>query len=79
MERDPRITVLIHSSESDWDWAEVRGHVVGVIGGEEARAQIDALTPRYVGTDDANPIGPGGRVILQVAPDKINTPKSLAR
>ena len=74
--------MLIHSSESDWDWAEVRGRVVGVIGGiggEEARAHIDALSRRYVGTDYANPIGPGGRIILQVAPDKINTPNLLER
>jgi PPOX class probable F420-dependent enzyme len=26
--RDPRITVLIHSADDPWDWAEVRGHVV---------------------------------------------------
>jgi protein-L-isoaspartate O-methyltransferase len=26
--RDPRITVLIHSSDDPWDWSEVRGRVV---------------------------------------------------
>jgi PPOX class probable F420-dependent enzyme len=72
--RDPRITVLIHSSDSPFDWAEVRGHVVGTVTGDEAREHIDELARKYTGHDYANPIGPQGRVILQVAADKVNTP-----
>ena len=34
--RDPRITVLIHSCDDPWDWAEVRGRVVETITGEPA-------------------------------------------
>ncbi len=77
--RDPRVTVLIHSSDNPWDWAEVRGHVVGTVVGDVARAHIDELSHRYVGTDYRNPIGPDGRVILRVAPDKVNTPAKLFR
>jgi len=77
--RDPRITVLIHSSDSPWDWAEVRGRVVGTVDGQPARDHIDELARRYVGTDYANPIGAQGRVILKVAPVKINTPQSMGR
>jgi PPOX class probable F420-dependent enzyme len=77
--RDPRVTVLIHSSDSPWDWAEVRGHVVGTVSGEVARAHIDELSNRYVGSAYRNPIGPKGRVILRIAPDKVNTPAKLAR
>jgi len=77
--RDPRVTVLIQSAESPWDWAEVRGHVVDTTGGDEARAHIDELSNRYVGTDDQNPIGPDGRVILRIAADKVNTPAKLFR
>ena len=77
--RDPRITVLIHSADNPWDWSEVRGHVVDTVGGDEARAHIDELSNRYVDQDYANPIGPDGRIILKVAPDKINTPKSMGR
>jgi len=77
--RDPRVTVLIHSAESPWDWSEIRGHVVGTVTGQEARDHIDALSRKYVGTDYRNPIGPQGRVILRIAPDKINTPRSLGR
>ncbi len=76
--RDPRITVLIHGDHA-WDWAEVRGHVVETVGGDEAREHIDELSRKYVGTDYRNPIGPQGRIILKIAADKITTPKSLGR
>ena len=77
--RDPRITVLIHSSENGYDWAEVRGHVVETVGGDEAREHIDELARKYTGQDYAAPIGPEGRVILKVVPDKVNTPRLLGR
>jgi PPOX class probable F420-dependent enzyme len=77
--RDPRITVLIHSADSPYDWSEVRGHVVGTITGDEARRHIDELAQKYTGNDYANTIGPGGRVILKVAPDKVNTPAMVSR
>jgi len=77
--RDPRITVLIHSSDNGYDWAEVRGHVVETVTGDEARNHIDELARKYTGQDYAAPIGPEGRVILKVVPDKVNTPRLLGR
>jgi PPOX class probable F420-dependent enzyme len=77
--RDPRITVLIHSDADPWDWSEVRGRVVETIDGSEAREHIDKLSRKYVGADYRNPIGPQGRVILKIAADKVNTPRSLGR
>jgi PPOX class probable F420-dependent enzyme len=77
--RDPRITVLIQSASDPWDWAEVRGVVQETVGGQEARDHIDALSQKYLGTDYRNPIGPDGRVILKVAPLKINTPRLMGR
>jgi PPOX class probable F420-dependent enzyme len=77
--RDPRITVLIHSDSDPWDWSEVRGHVVDVVDGTQAREHIDRLSRKYVGSDYRNPIGPQGRVILKIAADKVNTPRSLGR
>ncbi len=79
LRRDPRITVLIHSDTDPWDWSEVRGHVVETVDGSEAREHIDKLSRKYVGTDYRNPVGPQGRVILKIAPDKVNTPRSLGR
>jgi PPOX class probable F420-dependent enzyme len=77
--RDPRITVLIHSDEDPWDWAEVRGHVVETVAGEQARQHIDELSRKYVGSDYRNPIGPQGRIILKIVPDKVNTPATIRR
>ncbi len=77
--RDPRVTVVLHSSQDPWDWAEVRGEVVDTVGGQRARDHIDELSRKYVGRDYANPIGAEGRIILVIRPDKINTPKTLGR
>ena len=77
--RDPRVTVLIHSDEDPWDWAEVRGHVVETVTGEQARQHIDELSRKYVGSDYRNPIGPEGRIILKIAPDKVNMPATIRR
>ncbi len=74
--RDPRITVLIHGDDPQ-DWAEVRGHVVETITGDEARRHIDKVSRKYTGHDFTAPVGPHGRVILKVAADKINTPRLL--
>jgi PPOX class probable F420-dependent enzyme len=76
--RDPRVTVLIHRAEDPWDWAEVRGHVVEVVEGQEARDHIDALSRKYLGTEYRNPVGPQGRVILRIVPDKVVTPARMA-
>src|ERR1700691_1240792 len=72
--RDPRITVLIQSSDNPFDWAEIRGHVVGTVTGEEAREHIDELSRKYTGRDYSNPIGAQGRGILNAAPARGNPP-----
>lgn len=77
--RDPRVTVLIRAEDNAWDWAEVRGHVVRTVTGQEARDHIDELSQRYLGVDYQNPIGPEGRVILRIAADKVNTSASVRR
>jgi len=79
LRRDPRVTVLIHSGEDAYDWAEIRGHVVETIGGDRARAHIDELSRRYMDADYGRPIGPDGRIILVIEPDKVNTPHNMGR
>jgi PPOX class probable F420-dependent enzyme len=76
--RDPRITVLIHG-ENPYDWAEVRGRVTETVTGDEARRHSDELSRKYTGQDYAPPVGPQGRVILKITPDKVNTPRLLGR
>jgi PPOX class probable F420-dependent enzyme len=58
--RDPRITVLIHSADNPWDWAEIRGRVTETIKGEQARKHIDELSRKYVGTDYGGTDRPAG-------------------
>jgi PPOX class probable F420-dependent enzyme len=70
--RDPRVTILIRSDDF-YDWAEIRGHVIETVGGEAAREHIDELSQRYNGHEYTNPIGPEGRVILKITPDKVKT------
>ena len=77
--RDPRVTVLIHSAQDAWDWSEVRGHVIETIDGQKALEHINELAQRYVGGAYSRPIGPDGRVIYVIKPDKINTPRSTGR
>jgi PPOX class probable F420-dependent enzyme len=76
--RDPRVTVLIHSMDDPWDWAEVRGRVTEKVGGQPAREHIDELSRKYLGGDYTNPIGPQGRVILQIEPGRVVTPKTMS-
>jgi PPOX class probable F420-dependent enzyme len=77
--RDPRITVLIHSGDDPWDWSEVRGRVTATVTGDDALKHVHEVARKYTGGDYRRPIGPEGRVILKVTPDKINTPKALGR
>jgi hypothetical protein len=32
-----------------------------------------------MGADNSRPVGPDGRIILVIEPDKVNTPNSLGR
>lgn len=74
--RDPRVTVLIHSAEDPWDWSEIRGRVVDSIDGQRAKDHINELAHKYIGTDYPAEIGPQGRIIFVIRPDKVNTPLS---
>ncbi len=72
VERDPRVTVTVINADNPYQYVEARGHVVGTVGGDEARSDIDALAQKYMGVDSyPNPIQ-SERVILQVAVDKVH-------
>ncbi len=69
IERDPRVTVTIWVQDDPYTYGEVRGRVVEMIRGPEARAHIDALSQKYRSRD----FDPGNitseRVILKIAPE----------
>ena len=51
--------------------------MVETVGGDRRRAHIDELSRRYTGEDYRRPIGPDGRIILVIEPEKINTPRNV--
>ncbi len=70
--QDPRVAVLVFDASDMDEWVEVRGRVVEVIEGVEARHHIDTLAHKYLGVDDyTNPIR-SPRVILKIAPEREN-------
>lgn len=70
VDRDPRVTVLVWNKDNPYQYVEVRGRVVEVVHGDEARAHIDACSHRYTGGPyPADNIG-SPRAILKIAPDR---------
>jgi PPOX class probable F420-dependent enzyme len=67
--RDPRATVTIMDQANPYSFVEVRGRVVGTIGGQEARDHIDALSQRYFGRPYRNKVT-SERVILKIEPQR---------
>lgn len=69
VEADPRVTVTVFDANNPYCYVEARGRVVGTVGGDEARADIDQLSQKYTNGPYANPIQTE-RVVLQIAVDK---------
>jgi PPOX class probable F420-dependent enzyme len=72
VQRDPRVAVTIWDHESPYRYVEVRGRVVGEVGGQQARDHIDALAQRYFGRDYDPDNIQSERVILRIAPERIH-------
>jgi PPOX class probable F420-dependent enzyme len=69
VERDPRVTVTVWVRDNPYSYAEIRGRVVEMVRGPEARAHIDALARKYLGRDYDPANIQSERVILRIAPD----------
>jgi PPOX class probable F420-dependent enzyme len=69
VERDPYVTVTIWQRDDPYRYAEVRGRVVEIVRGPEARAHIDELSRKYRGRDYDASIIQSERVILRIAPE----------
>ena len=68
--RDPRVTVTVWASGNPYRYVEVRGRVVDVVLGDEARHHIDACSQVYLGKPYPNKVT-SERAILKVAPDRV--------
>lgn len=75
MRRDPRVTVAIWEADDPYRYAEVRGEVVDIVTGPEARAHIDELSIRYYGHEYRNQIQ-SERVVVRIRPvrQRVRTP-----
>lgn len=71
VQADPRVTVNVFDVTNPYRYVEARGRVVGTVGGDAARADIDTLSQRYTGGPYAGEIG-SDRVILQIAVDHVH-------
>ncbi|MDQ6616442.1 MAG: TIGR03618 family F420-dependent PPOX class oxidoreductase [Actinomycetota bacterium] len=69
---DPRVTVVVIDGDNPYHYGEVRGRVVGERRGPAARAHIDQLSQKYLGTPYSGHIT-SERVILQIAPERQRT------
>ena len=72
VQRDPRVTVTIWHRDNPYSYAEVRGRVVEVVRGPDARAHIDRLSLKYRGKDYDDSAITSERVILRVAPETVH-------
>ena len=73
IERDPRVSVVVHPPQAPYTYAEIRGTAtLTTEGGQEL---IDALSQRYAGKPYAefNPGAPeeADRVVVRVTPRKV--------
>jgi PPOX class probable F420-dependent enzyme len=68
VQRDPRVTVAVVDATNPYHYAEVRGRVVDEVRGGAARAHIDELSQKYLGSPYGAPVS-SERVILKIAPD----------
>ena len=65
--RDPRVTVTIWDQDDPYRYAEVRGEVVEIVAGAEARAHIDELSMKYHGHEYRNRIQ-SERLLVRIKP-----------
>jgi len=70
IERDPRVTITVIDTENPYRYVEVRGKVVEQVGGDEARAHIDACSQRYTGGPYPAENIATERVILRIEPER---------
>ena len=70
VQRNPTVAVTVWPRDDPYRYAEVRGRVVEIIRGPEARAHIDALSQKYRGRDFTPANITSERVILRIAPER---------
>jgi PPOX class probable F420-dependent enzyme len=70
IERDARVTLTIRNEKDPYHYAEVRGRVDEVVGGQRARDHIDELSQKYHGEDYDPESIKSERVMLWIVPER---------
>jgi len=69
MRRDPRVAFSVIDRNDPYRRACVKGRVVEMVDGPEARANIDKMAKKYLGTDEYPWYKGETRIIVRVEPD----------
>lgn len=69
MRRDPRVALSVVNSDDPYERASVRGRVVEMVEGDEARAHIDKMAKKYLGSDTYPWYKGETRIIVRVEPE----------
>lgn len=70
MRRDPRVAFSVVDRDDPYERATVRGRVVEIVEGDEARAHIDKMAKKYLGTDEYPWYKGEVRLIVRVEPER---------
>ena len=68
--RDPKVCVTVWDPQNPYRYAEVRGEVVEMIKGQQARDHIDELSHKYTGQPYNDQWITTERVILRIRPTR---------
>jgi PPOX class probable F420-dependent enzyme len=69
MRRDPRVAFSVVDRNDPYERACVRGRVVEMVDGDEARAHIDKMSKKYLGKDEYPWYKGETRIIVRVEPE----------
>lgn len=69
MRRDPRVGFSVVNRDDPYERATVRGRVVEMVEGDEARAHIDTMAKKYLGTDEYPWYKGETRILVRVEPE----------
>jgi PPOX class probable F420-dependent enzyme len=70
LERDPRVTTVVHNSENPYEMVEIRGRATGTLDGAEE--QVDRLAKKYLGQDTYPFRQPGEqRIKFVITPERV--------
>jgi len=69
MRRDPRVAFSVVNRDDPYERACVRGRVAERVGGDEARAHIDKMAKKYLGSETYPWYKGETRIIVRVEPE----------